>query len=326
MQKFTYDELNSIFKISDSISAKESFQALKYHLGLHTILLLKSETGLPLFVIKCEQFNLTQFFELSLASFNFQKANVTIDDLKEKPCFLISPSKPENVEIFIRFIEFLIPNLVSKNGNPVDITYLSLIRWKKFWNASVGDVLSEEKVQGLWGEIYYLDFLISNDKKFDIVNWTGSSSEPHDFEMLNYSIEVKTTCTSPAQVKISGLQQLNTLNGKVLFLAVLELRKDSTNGINLVSLIDHVETLLSIDQSRQFWSKLIHVGYRLEHQSVYEEYKYKILHNNVFKVAESFPRITPDTLSAGADARLKNVSYILLLEDLNNYIVKDFKL
>jgi len=196
-----------------------------------------------------------------------------------------------------------------------------LNRWQNFLKKKRLDILSEEKIKGLIGELLFLNkHLIPKFGSTDAVKfWLGPEGAPQDFIVNENAIEVKCQIggTTP-NVKISSADQLFAQLPK-LFLFVVTLgktTKDNKNAINLPSIIADILKLLEQESSlslNYFQDQLMEVGYYYSEK--YLEYNYLLSEEHAYEVCGDFPRICPCDLKAGILRLIYNIN----LADCNPY-------
>lgn len=180
-----------------------------------------------------------------------------------------------------------------------------LRRWHNFLKKKRPEILPEEKIKGLIGELILLkNHLIpkygcSASVKF----WQGPEGAPQDFNINQTAIEVKCQMggTTP-NIKISSADQLFTQLPE-LFLFVITMGKsdeENKESINLNDLVNHIQRLLENESSPsidRFQDLLMEAGYIYNEK--YNDYNYIISEVQVFKVIENFPRICPSDIKPG---------------------------
>lgn len=211
--------------------------------------------------------------------------------------------------------------LVNSTKNSEDSTVASkmivqrLIRWSDFLKNKKSDILSEEKIKGLIGELLFMKHVNKNYSMANIVEfWIGPDGAPQDFNINNSAIEVK--CQSGGSTPTVTISSENQLVSQLpnLFLYIVTLGKttsDSPELINLPILISEIKSALALNAKvlHVFEDNLMNLGYY--NSDKYFEYNYIVSAEQVFKVQEGFPRICAATLIPG----VKKVTYkIELLE------------
>lgn len=178
----------------------------------------------------------------------------------------------------------------------------TLAKWREFFQSDRDILLSEDRQQGLFGELLFLEESISSIGNVSVVHWAGSDAEPHDFYIASDAVEVKTTSRkAPYSAHISNEYQLDNQDvpGKV-YLRFYALRRSNSSGEKLSDIIDRIRQVLSEDPQMlsMFNLKLHKYGY-LEEVSEYYGAGYFVRDTYSFAIDEGFPRITKKTLEKG---------------------------
>ena len=196
-----------------------------------------------------------------------------------------------------------------------------LRRWQDFLKKTRLDILSEENIKGLIGELLFLkNHLIPKFGSADAVKfWIGPEGAPQDFNINECAVEVKCQLggTTP-NVKISSADQLFSQMPK-LFLFVVTLgktTKDSKDAVNLPSVILDITECLEQESSsslNRFQDLLMQAGYYYSEK--YFEFNYLFSDERAYHVADNFPRICPNELKSG----IIRLSYNISLAECSPY-------
>jgi hypothetical protein len=236
---------------------------------------------------------------------------------------IITLKDKENWEMFYALCMNLM-TAASKKTDPEKAPILilnRLKRWQRLLKKSKLDILPEEKIKGLLGELIFLkNWVIPKYGVTDAVKfWLGPEGSPQDFAINNLSVEVKCQLgsTKPT-VKISSVDQLFTQMSK-LILYVITLSKSNSEhkeSINLPDIIQEIENLIEDNGSpsiNRFQELLIEAGYYFKDK--YYDFNYLFVGERAFDVHGDFPRILPNQITEGVE-RLK---YEVNLNDCANY-------
>ena len=204
------------------------------------------------------------------------------------------------------FINLCYDLIESSRKATTDIEALSMFffrfqKWQKLMEKGI-NILSEEVVRGLIGEIIYMKNYLIKDLKWDdvISAWLGTEGADKDFVFHETWVEVKSIRPGKNFVTISSLEQLSS--DKVGTLAIVEIDNTSSsdvNGFTLVGIIDEVKNLLynNLNSLNKFESKLIEMGF-IENSEYHEKY-YVFNQCNQYAVNENFPKIVKGSLPNG---------------------------
>jgi hypothetical protein len=258
-------------------------------------------------------------------SFIYEKVARLIFSLKDK----------DNWELFYA----LCLNLMSATNKatiPEKAPYLilnRLKRWQRFLKKSKLDILAEENIKGLIGELLFLKnwviphFGVSDAIKF----WLGPEGAPQDFSINDLAVEVKCQLGSTKPIiKISSLDQLNTqLSNLALYVVTLgKSTLEHKNSINLPCLINEIEKVVENEASpslNRFQELLIEIGYIFKEK--YYEYNYLFLGERAFNVEGEFPRVLPMELKEGIEYLRYNINLLDCVDyeiDIEQWSLNDY--
>jgi hypothetical protein len=192
-----------------------------------------------------------------------------------------------------------------------------LERWREFLRANHGEMLSEEKIKGLIGELYFLrkHLIPAYGPGPALAAWQGPERTPQDFYIGQFAIEVK--CKSGGTrpyVRISSEFQLCSQLPE-LYLHVITLGETTIGqegAVSLPGLIADIRLQLpsaEYEQSERFSDLLFGIGY--VDSEAYLSHNYLVIDESTFKVRPGFPCICPNNLSQG----VANLTYDINLLD-----------
>ena len=192
--------------------------------------------------------------------------------------------------------------------------------WKRMF-AAKGGLLSESFIQGLFGELYFIDnYLIPKfGREKAIKAWGGPLGMSKDFTIGLEWFEVKCVSATENSVQISSHEQLLSDNpGHLTIVDVEKMPEAFNNGISTINALfakiklalnDYPELLDS------FVEKVSKLGYAPD--DAYDRFKYKVVGMNFYKVDESFPRLTSPSSFGSA---ISSISYRLLINAIKPYL------
>lgn len=202
----------------------------------------------------------------------------------------------------------------AEDALPVIIKVLT--KWKEFFAADKELLMSEERQQGLYGELLFLSESLDSQGLEAVSHWAGSDDETHDFYFGAHAVEVKTTSTqAPYFASISSEYQLD--NGDIpgdLFLRFYALRRSRSGGEKLSERIAAIRSRLCEDAAvlRKFDEKLKKYGYFDEAADSYTIGYYQRDHY-CFGVENGFPRIIKEAVPLGLADLTYRVSIMLCM-------------
>lgn len=195
--------------------------------------------------------------------------------------------------------------------------------WKKMFS-SRGGLLSEKTIQGLFGELVFLDeYMIPKYGKEKAVKaWGGPLGLPKDFTIALDWFEVKCILSTDYTVTISSHEQLLSTNpGHLVVIKVEKMPEAFNNGISNVNLLfSKIEKELNDkpDTLEDFFSKVRKIGYWPD--DAYDSYRFKIVEKSFYSVSDGFPRITSPSSFGNAFAK---ISYELFINAIQKFKEED---
>lgn len=187
-----------------------------------------------------------------------------------------------------------------------------------FKNAS-SSAIDKEKVQGLFGELYFLkNFMM---KKYGVERaisaWGGAESTSKDFAVNTDWYEVKTVGVLSPSVTISSLTQLaSTSPGRLAVIRVERMPTEFSNGQSSISEI--LTTLLTsigdVAMETLLLEKVSSYGVSVADEAFALKFDVKKLKQ--YRVEPGFPRITPDDVPY---PEIADVSYKIALAAIERF-------
>ena len=187
-----------------------------------------------------------------------------------------------------------------------------LSNWRRLLERGSPDLLSENEIRGICGELLFLQRLFDHLGKSEAVKaWVGPQKADQDFQAPDSAWEVKTIRPGASRVSISSEAQLQVTT-RAIHLAVFELADGLAHGtgtFTLNTLVDEVRASLSDDHdtSEIFERSLTTAGYvpRPEYDAP------SLVEQSLatYAVSAGFPCLTSEVLALG----ISHVSYDILL-------------
>jgi hypothetical protein len=281
-----------------------------------------------IFAVSCEDEYRYLYFEISDQDTDIipkckgmNIGSVKLKEYNEKHLFCeIAQAQFSEAYIYETIIEDIRKRIVSSNKNTFDIVVDVFKKWQNFFAKNKEILLSEERQQGLYGELLFLDRLIENSGTDAVFNWSGCKYETHDFYINGNAVEIKTTSKkAPYRMHISSEYQLddNDVTG-MLLVHFYALRKSESDGERLDDVIQRIRRCIGSNPHAltRFEESLEKYGY---FDSVSNKYAtgYLRREEHMFKIEDGFPRITVRDLTLG----LSNCTYDVLVEECFKFIV-----
>lgn len=230
-------------------------------------------------------------------------------------------NKPEHRNVFTMVCANIVDTLleVLKPEHRTVQLLACLEKWTHFFRKHGIEGLSKEAQRGLFGEISWLQKLLTAgmDECKVIESWHGCKRGYHDFEFGGRIVEVKTTISKePCRVRINNERQLDDRGFDELFLYVLTLHPSLSGGQRLPDLINAIRSsLISNIAAKELFEQLLQdAGYLDVHEVLYDD-GYIVKIEEVFQVREGFPRII-DLPSGTGD-----ISYSLTISACSSFLV-----
>lgn len=228
------------------------------------------------------------------------------------------------IDTFYVFCDSLIDSIsgVSDEEEAYAAFLSKLISWKKMFTKKK-HFLSDEEVQGYYGELYFLDNYIFPKLGFrdGLKAWSGPEGTSKDFSTDQEWFEVKTTGMMSEKVKISSVQQLASENyGHLIIIRAEKVAEGFKNGIgSLNDLFKKIcfELKNQPELEDAFIDKLEKIGYAYDVH--YDTPKFSISSMNFYLVNEKFPKITS---AEDYGEAIADVSYALLINALAKFLEK----
>jgi hypothetical protein len=235
-----------------------------------------------------------------------------LDSKKGKKDVTIILSDNDLIDVFILFIEDLIRSLKTindENDIPI-ILNEKVMYWGKLFQKLKGEFLSKERQRGLYGELTFLNTLLSrsNDFVMTISSWKGPEGSNQDFSNGLLAVEVKSSKATKPTINIASELQLDWTILDNLFLHVIHLDELNNNLNTLKKLINEIKQKLDRhpDLLRLFQEKLDLVGIPFGEEKHYDDVGFIIRSQKTYEVQNGFPVLINKTINNEA---IHNVKY-----------------
>ncbi len=239
------------------------------------------------------------------------------DDFAGIIFYLIDPDMLDN---FCVFCDDIINS--TKNVSDGKFGYNVLINrfysWKKMFQ-SKKSIMNPFEIMGLIGELLFLkDFMFPKyGVDLSLQAWSGRELTHKDFSLDTYWYEVKAMSVGKPAVKISSLEQLNSVNDGELVIYSLEQMSPAYDGVSLNKLATSIINTLTSDENKDaFIRTLIDSGFCFD--SAYDEFVYDVTLIERYKVDQTFPKLT----KADINVAISKAQYEILLSEIQTYKIE----
>ncbi len=192
-------------------------------------------------------------------------------------------------------------------------------RWKSLLSPEKKRALTMIEQIGLAGELFALESLVNVDPFLAVESWVGPLGGAQDFDLPNYSVEVKTTASTKSSViKINGLWQVEEKLDKPVDILLLHLDFDPLSGTTLLEIAEKILSVPGID-TEQFRKKIQLAGLDFNDKERVYPAKFSFQKFKSFLVTDALPFVTRGKLSIiDPDERILSIEYSLDLSNLES--------
>jgi hypothetical protein len=256
-----------------------------------------------------------------------QKENLSIEYFREKNLIVLQLTDIDFNDLFDDLILSLYHRIRSISQVDVYSNYFiqTFYRWSEFFEDKKSDMLSEEAIKGIMGELLVLKLLFTApdmpEINYLLKAWTGLYDKRNDFELESKNLEVKAKSPSEIDVRISSEFQLEVSPGKGLELFVISLLSDFTVGVHIGDLILEIKKLVqeySGDISI-LWKALSQKNITAKNVSQYDRFRFKPVNWVSYNCAdENFPKLSRSNIPE----EISGLQYILRTNLLTSFIIE----
>ena len=269
-------------------------------------------------ILKLPQVNDTDFKSVI-------KQNLSIELFRDSKWIVIKLLNNSFIDLFNDLIMSLFNKIKNEvnSENYIRIFIENFYKWSEFFIDNTVNRLSDLTIQGIYGELLFLNEMISQ-KNSDNVNeitqsWQGLYDRGHDFIFNDINIEVKTKEENNLDISISSEFQLEPEPAKPLKLVVVNILKNN-NGSTLGQLLLITRQLI-VDRLGDFTivlKALAQKGLTLKNINEYEHIKFEPINIIAYDCMNSnFPKIIRSELPS----LINNVKYNVRINALKEFII-----
>ena len=217
-------------------------------------------------------------------------------------------------ETFLAVAATLIREVRQDPHDMVGAVKRTLQTWRWFWGVDP-DGMSASAALGLFGELWFLDRWIAGVA--GVERWFGPTGTRHDFVSPAVSVECKATrvrSDGSSAHRITHLDQLDAPESGQLYLFSLQVSPDENAGNSLALLVERLrerfrvrpDALMLLNQrlSEASWTTA---------ESERHWQTYRVVAEELFEVAEGFPRLVRSSFPGGIPDGVDAVTYSLSL-------------
>ena len=194
--------------------------------------------------------------------------------------------------------------------------------WHRLLKGKRDPRLTENEQQGLMGEFHIISRALQTNHPHAVIeSWKAPEENAKDFIHDSQAIEVKAkrSAHSPT-VRISSAEQLDTHDFNSVILAIVNVAKDATRGMDLHTfakqLVEHLNTETP-SVAALLEQKLVQRGLWPEHD--YAGELWSIISVDYYEITTSFPRIEASKLTHGIDG----VTYSLDISAIRPFVIQE---
>ena len=215
---------------------------------------------------------------------------------------------------------FSILNNVSDNESGYLIFIDRIKKWKTMFSRKT-PLLTEPVIQGLYGELYFLDNFMFRKYGMEkaVKSWGGPQGMSKDFSLNLDWYEVKCISAQKDKVIISSAQQLDSENpGTLVVIKTEYVPEGFDNGISTINkLFLKIKKELSfLPGSEELFMDCLSKRNFVPNEE-YDKLRFNVTHVDYYDVNTDFPRITPPKEQKGA---IGKITYELILDALEKYM------
>lgn len=223
-------------------------------------------------------------------------------------------------DMFFHFCDDIINSTRDVKDKSQGTTFVCLryLKWQEMLKKNSLGLLSFSEIKGLIGELVFLkEFLFDKyGKNIALQSWIGPDKADQDFVCADSWYETKATVSGAATIKISSIEQLDTINDGELVVVYLDKTSYANpNRITLNGIVDEIEKNLDNGEQRQLLRDiLIRQGY--VHRNEYDEQGFVCTLINRYAVTQSFPALRKKDIPSA----IANSNYLLSLSAIQDFL------
>lgn len=228
----------------------------------------------------------------------------------------------EAKQVFCSFCSNIIDSIKNTGNETIAFSKLKnrFVIWKSLFKKDTSDNVPWELVQGLFGELYFLnDYMLQHyEPQQSIISWSGPDFTSKDYSLDNKWYEVKTIGANANHIRISSIAQLTSSRpGMLAVIRVERMSPEFSNGKS--SILELFRTIMNrlSDEGLEdiFASKVASFGINLTDAAF--SAKYDVKEMKLYRVDSEFPRITIDNVPF---PEISGVAYDISLAGIKRFL------
>ena len=224
--------------------------------------------------------------------------------------------QPGHYSTFAALAASIVAGIETDPSDPKAAVTRCLDRWRSFWTVDQSG-LTREQALGLFGELWFLLRWMGLLSSTSIARWQGPLGARHDFQWPAASVEVKTAASGSGTLPIhfiANLDQLDASEVGQLYLFSLHVADDALAANSLPILVGQITAALDRDPDGlvSFSERLAKCGYNPAESTRYAR-PLRVLSEELYRVDDSFPKLTTHSFPSGLPAGVGEVSYSLAM-------------
>lgn len=246
----------------------------------------------------------------TFANAKIRSTDIRFRDEKIRRAIVLTTDSDEISVPFSMLCEALIDP--GENGEYRTVIESSPIIWWKDWKELLGNKNIDERIYDILGELCVLKYAVQNGEDAE---WNGPDGASYDIETNDRFIEVKSSINrEKKEVTISSQFQLFP-PGKPLDLVLCRFEPAVISGISIDGVLSDFK---SMGYNTDFLNRKLE--FRGFEQGMSARKKKFLLHQMLlYKVDDSFPRITPESFAGGVlPAGITKITYTVDLSGMNS--------
>lgn len=223
--------------------------------------------------------------------------------------------------IFYTFCDDLVSAITDVNIEATALNVLKkrFITWKTMFKQVQPAAVSQEVIQGLFGELYFLkNYMLENYSSSEAIGaWAGADSKSKDYSIDNEWYEIKTIGANVSTVSISSLSQLSSATPGHLVVIKAEAMSEEFCGVDSsINMLLRDILLKTPDEltEEKLFIKIKSVVGDLSDKVLNE--KFSVKSADFYLVDSTFPRLQESNIPY---AEIEDVQYSININMLGNY-------